>query len=104
MEADYASNGDLAKSKKFPLTFILSPKWGEADATISWERGRLALCATRLAGHTFVFFGDGRRKKRAGRRAPQQSAESKAHKRPNLPCAWYFALCRFTEREFSNST
>jgi hypothetical protein len=29
----------------------------------------------------------------------KKSAESKAHKRPNLPCAWYFALYRFSERE-----
>jgi len=29
----------------------------------------------------------------------QKGAESKAHKRPNLPCAWHFALCRFAERE-----
>jgi hypothetical protein len=29
----------------------------------------------------------------------KKSAESKAHKRPNLPCAWYFALYRFAERE-----
>jgi hypothetical protein len=29
----------------------------------------------------------------------KKSAESKAHKRPNLPCAWYFALYRFAERQ-----
>src|SRR5436190_11443789 len=47
MEADYASNGDLAKSKKFPLTFILSPNGerrmprfhGSAGASPSVPRG-----------------------------------------------------------------
>ena len=29
----------------------------------------------------------------------KKNAESKAHKRPNLPCAWYFALYRFPERD-----
>ena len=29
----------------------------------------------------------------------KKSAESKAHKRPNLPGAWYSALYRFAERE-----
>ncbi len=67
---------------------------------ISGERGRLARCVTRLAGHAFVLFGEGAEKSGRGARAPRQkSAESKAHRRPNLPCAWHFALYRFLERE-----
>ena len=31
--------------------------------------------------------------------AQKKGTESKAHKRPNLPCAWYFALYRFAKRE-----
>jgi hypothetical protein len=27
--------------------------------------------------------------------AQNKTAESKAHKRPNLPCAWHFAFYRF---------
>src|SRR4029077_19194991 len=65
------------------------PRRKETDRTVSGERGRLARCATRLAGHAFVFFGENAAK----------SAESKAHKRPNLPCAWHFALYRFADRD-----
>ena len=32
-------------------------------------------------------------------RLPLKSAESKARKRPNLPCAWHFALYRLDERQ-----
>jgi hypothetical protein len=101
---------------------------------ISGERGRLARCVTRLAGHAFVLFGEGAEKSGPGAssndmgntfpsekrhnwrvyspafrgkngghsplesvthvirlsRAPalpdENRAESKAHKRPNLPC------------------
>jgi hypothetical protein len=36
------------------------------------ERGRLARCFTRLAGHVFVFFGEGAEKSGPGVRAPQR--------------------------------
>ena len=38
------------------------------------------------------------------RTARKKAVESKAHKRPNLPCAWYFALYRFAKRESRYST
>ena len=31
--------------------------------------------------------------------AQNKTAESKARKRPNLPCAWHFALYRLVQRE-----
>jgi hypothetical protein len=51
-----------------------------AGASPAWATGAVAL----------QFYDVGRR----GAALVAIMAESKAHKRPNLPCAWYFALYR----------
>jgi hypothetical protein len=63
----------------------------------------IAICTisgvTRLAGHTFVLFGEAPKKAGEAPALPdQKKTESKADKRPDLSCAWYFALCRLASR------
>jgi hypothetical protein len=33
--------------------------------------------------------------------AQNKTAQSKAHKRPNIPCAWHFAFYRLVQRDFA---
>ena len=41
--------------------------------------------------------------RRVAKAAQNKPAESKAHKRPNLPCAWHFAFYRLVQKDFAHS-
>ena len=88
----------LSQKKRVPLTFILSPGEKGESHDFRGARAPRPLCHAPRGTRLRAFARPP--KKRCGAPAlPNKSAESKAHKRPNLPCAWHFALYRFAERE-----